>query len=117
MADTYISFYLRVGRIYIFIDAMRQIGCPTRICFMVDDRGEHLIVRPYEKRDLKSHYVSPENYHTDKPNVRISSIRLCNALATIRGWDRNYSYRVTGKVYPNDKIVVFDLKQAEPLIR
>lgn len=117
MADTYISFYLRVGRIYIFIDALRMIGSPTRICFMVDDKGDYLIVRPYDKRDLKSHAVAKDNYYNGKPNVRISSIKLTRALAGLRGWDQNYSYRVPGKVYPKENVVMFDLRRAEKTVR
>lgn len=113
MPKTYISFYLRVGRIYIYIDALRQIGCPNRICFMVDDKGDYLIVRPYEKRDLKSHAVSKNNYNSGKPNVRISSVKLCRLLASLRSWDENYSYRVPGKVYTKDNVVMFDLRRAE----
>lgn len=41
MADTYISFYLRNNRIHIFVDALRGIGSPKYVCFLIADDKKH----------------------------------------------------------------------------
>ena len=62
MHETHISFYLKANRIRIFVDALRGIGSPSRICFMIEESGETLLVAPYGKRDFRSHAVPPEVY-------------------------------------------------------
>ncbi|MCI6594004.1 MAG: hypothetical protein MSJ87_01955 [Firmicutes bacterium] len=49
VADTNISFYLKASRIHIFIDALRGLGSPSRICFMIDELGKILLITPYRK--------------------------------------------------------------------
>ena len=62
MMETYISFYLKANRIHVFVDALREIGSPKRICFMISDDGKTLLVVPYQKRDFVSHKVPSEVY-------------------------------------------------------
>ena len=55
MADVYISFYLKANRIHIFMDTLRSIGSPQRICFMIEENGRTLLIAPYAQKDFKSH--------------------------------------------------------------
>lgn len=57
MADVYISFYLKANRIHIFMDTLRSIGSPKRICFMIEENGRTLLIAPYAQKDFKSHEV------------------------------------------------------------
>lgn len=112
MNETYISFYLRVNRIHLFIDSLRKIGSPSRICFMLGEDGMSLLVAPYTKRDFKSHFVPPEVY-AGSDSLEINSYKFCRILARIHGWDPKHSYRVPGRVYPEQSMVIFDLQGAQ----
>lgn len=111
MADTYISFYLRNNRIHIFVDALRGIGSPKYVCFLIADDGKTLILAPYKKKDFHSHRVPQAVYH-GKRSLELASIRLCQILAVEFGWDSSKSYRIPGCLVEDKKIVVFDLHRA-----
>lgn len=110
--ETNISFYLRANRIHIFVDALRGIGEPSRICFMISKNGESLLITPYDKRDFKSHGV-PQEVYSGTGSMEISSIKLCRIIADLHGWQLYQSYRVPGKVYESKRIAIFDLDKAE----
>lgn len=112
--ETNISFYLRANRIHVFIDALRGIGEPSRICFMISENGESLLITPYDKRDFKSHSV-PREVYAGTGAMEISSMKLCRIIAGLHGWNLSHSYRVPGKVYESQKIVIFDLDKAETI--
>jgi len=115
MDETYISFYLKLNRIHVFIDALRGIGEPSRICFMIGEQGNTLLLTPYSKRDFKSHSV-PEEVYEGESSLQISSMKLCRIIAGIHGWNKNLSYRVPGQVFKKQAIAVFDLREAEKVI-
>ncbi len=116
MNETYLSFYLKYNRIHIFIDALREIGSPSRICFMIGENGSSLLMTPYTKRDFKSHLVSDEVYD-GVTSMTVYSIKLCKIIAGIHGWDEDLSYRVPGRIYQRQAAVVFNLKEAEIVTR
>ena len=112
MQETYISFYLKANRIHIFVDALRGLGSPSRICFMIEENGETLLVAPYEKRDFKSHSVPSEVYH-GTGCMEVSSMKLCHIIASLHHWDLNRSYRVPGRIREEQKVAIFHLRSAE----
>lgn len=111
MMDTYISFYLRNNRIHIFVEALRGIGSPKYVCFMIADDGDSLVLAPYDKKDFHSHRVSAAFYN-GKRSLELTSLRLCEILSTEFGWDCTKSYRVPGRVSQKQGVVVFDLRKA-----
>lgn len=115
MSETYISFYLRANRIHVFADALRGIGSPSRICFLLDSDGKALLMVPYAKRDFKSHRV-PSKTYSGKAGVEISSMGLCKLVANRHGWDISRSYRVPGRVSSAQALAAFDLEKAEMII-
>ena len=116
MHETYISFYLKANRIHIFVDSLRELGSPSRICFMLEKSGEKLMIVPYEKRDFKSHGVSPDVYNgTGK--MEVSSVKLCRIIANLHHWDPSRSYRVPGRIHTEQKAAIFSLKKAEVIAR
>lgn len=112
MQETYISFYLRANRIHIFVDALRGLGSPSRICFMIEESGEALMIAPYEKRDFKSHRVPPDVYN-GTGCMEVSSMKLCRIIAGLHHWDLNRSYRVPGRIHEERKAAIFSLRAAE----
>ena len=114
MADTYISFYLRNNRIHIFVDALRGIGSPKYVCFMIADDGNTLVMSPYKKKDFHSHRVPQDVYH-GIGGFNLTSIRLCQILTVEFGWDSSKSYRIPGRLDEDRRIVVFDLRSASKI--
>ena len=111
MSQSFISIYLRSNQILVFVDVLKEIGSPQRVCFMLSQDGKSLLLMPYEKRDLKSHSVPSEVYR-GRGDYRINSYKLCHILAEKHHWDLQRSYRVPGKMYPGKQLVVFDLESA-----
>lgn len=114
MSKTHLSFYLKANRIHIFVDALRLIGSPANICFMIGENGKTLILKPYPKKGFHSHRVSAEVYK-GKRSMEISSLRLCRIMAEMQQWNTSCSYRVPGVIMPRQQICVFYLDQAEPI--
>lgn len=112
MGETFLSFYLKANRIHVFVDALREIGQPTNICFMVDDNGKTLILKPYPRKDFHSHRV-PQDVYKGKKSMEVSSLRLCRIMAEMQCWNTSYSYRVPGVILPQQKICIYHLDQAE----
>ncbi len=112
MYDTYISFYLRMYRIHVFVEALRGIGCPRRICFLMSEDGRNLMIVPYKKKDLISHSV-PGKVYDGRGGMGVNSYKLCQLIANRYKWDLAYSYRVPGMVFAEKRIAVFDLTRAE----
>ena len=112
MLETYISFYLRANRIHIFVEALRELGMPSRICFMIEENGETLLITPYGKRDFISHAV-PRDVYSGTAAMEISSYKLCRIIAGLYNWNLSKSYRVPGMVFQDKRIAVFDLTRAD----
>ena len=112
MRETFLSFYLKANRIHVFVDALREIGQPANICFMVGSDGKTLILKPYPKKDFHSHRV-PQDVYKGKKSMEVSSLRLCRIMAEMQCWNMRYSYRIPGVIYPQQKICVFHLDHAE----
>lgn len=84
MADVYISFYLKANRIHVFMDTLRSIGSPQRICFMIEENGRTLLIAPYAQKDFKSHEV-PDSVYAGSSSLEINSLRLCSLVAKLHG--------------------------------
>ena len=67
---------------------------------------------PYGKRDLKSHYVSPQVYQGNK-GCEIHSYKLCRILAEQYHWNLNQSYRIRGWIDTRKQVAIFFLDSAK----
>ena len=112
MSDRYISVYLRANRIHVCMNVLRDIGSPGRICFMVDEKCDSLLVAPYHKRDLKSHRVPEKVYKNCDTCLEISSQKLCRIFAENQRWEIDKYYRIPGVIDKKNKVAVFRLTQA-----
>ena len=116
MNDSNISFYLRANRIHVFVDALRGIGSPRFICFMLDETGRTLAITPYPRKDYHSHRV-PQSVYQGEKGMEVSSLRLCRIISNLYKWNQDASYRVPGTVFPKQRIAVFYLDSAEVIER
>lgn len=109
--ETFISFYLQTFRIHVFNKAIIQIGNPKYIRFRVHKDGQSILMEAYDKRNFHSHRVPKKR--VEKGGMEINSMPLCRLLINRFGWDKDQSYRIPGKTYPQQKVAVFDLTAAE----
>ena len=106
-----ISFYLKSSRVHVFVEALRGMGCPSRICFLINKEGNSLLMVPYGKRDFISHAV-PKDVYSGCDCMEVSSLKLCRIIANLHGWEMDKSYRVPGTVYPEQRMAIFYLPKA-----
>lgn len=109
---TYISFYLKDGVIHIYTDAIRFLGEPNYIRFLVNHNGSSMVMQAYDKKEFQSIRVH-KNAERTLLQTRFRSAAMCRLMTYVLGWDKNKSYRVPGKYIHSQKIVVFDMPRAE----
>ena len=112
--ETYISFYLNSSRIHIFRKAIKEIGNPKFIRFLVKEDGKSMIMEAYIKKDFQSHRV-PQIRDNANWKMEVTSIALCSLLKNRLNWEDNKSYRIPGKTYSGQHLAVFDLSAAEKI--
>ncbi len=113
---THMSFYLAHHTFRVFTDAVRRIGCPGYVRFLMNPGELRMAMESHDKKELTSFKV-PHNLFTDTKDtsMRIHSKRFCQLLADKIGWDMTKSYRVPGEIFPRQQVVIFDLSQAVAL--
>ena len=117
MAETHITINLSRGRVHIRRDALRQIGKPPFVRFLFSNDGDSMIMEPYDKKVFVSMRVPPAYYQNDgkRKCMEPSCMLLCRLLANHLGWSEGASYRIPGKILPQQCIVKFDLTKAVPI--
>ena len=110
--NSYISFYLKANRIHLFVSALQDLGCPNRVCFLLDNDGKTLIMIPHAKRDLISHNI-PKDVYRGMRYMEVCSKKMCRLLAALHGWNLNSSYRIPGHVYVDQHVAKYDLTKAQ----
>ena len=114
MDNTFISFYLKEYKIRVFAEALRGLDSPKRICFMLDEDGNRLLMLPHAKKDFVSHAV-PDSVYSGGGRMEVNSKKLCWILAGQHGWDKSRSYRVPGVIVAEKQVAAFDLTRAEQI--
>lgn len=109
--STYISFYLSDNTIRIFKSTVRKLGTPPFLQFLIHPNGQSMVMQPYETRSFTTIRV-PKNLYSDNGKTQAYSKGLCRLLANKLNWDINCSYRIPGRLIPQQKLVVYDLSQA-----
>lgn len=112
--ESHISFYFYQYRVHVFMDVLRGMGNPSRICFMIDLSGNRLMIVPYKKRDFKSHFVSQKVY-ADNTGLEISSMKLCKIISRLHNLDEDESYRFPGVVDARKRTAIFDLTKPQAI--
>lgn len=109
--STYISFYLRSNTIHIFCKAIREIGNPEFIRFLIHLDGIKLVMQAYTQLEFISFRV-PCSVYEKKGSMELRSKAFCGVIASHMGWDTRKSYRIPGNIYPKQRLVQFDLSKA-----
>lgn len=112
MIDTFISFYMKASRVRVSVKCLREIGKPERVCFMISDGGDKLLLAPHKRKDFISHKV-PKEVYAGTVGLEVCSKKLCLLIARMYNWNTDCSYRIPGKAYGNQSVAIFDLKDAK----
>ena len=76
-----------------------------------------MLIEPYFKRSFTSFRVPKREIDDNKHGgMELSSMGFCRILARQLGWDINYSYRIPGKIYEKEKVIIFDLSKATQIV-
>lgn len=109
---TYISFYNKGGTIRIFKRALRSIGKPKFIRFLLHEENRLLLLEPYEKITFTS-FRMPQNFEDDNGKFDVYSKAFTRLISKAMGWDSQRSYRIKGEIDENKQTIIFDLSKAE----
>jgi len=110
---THISFYLDCSTLRVFINAVRRIGSPTYVRFLLNPDDFRMAMEAYDKKELTSFKVPQKLFSDSKgTSMRIHSKRLCSLLAMRMGWNVTKSYRIPGDIFLKHQMVIFDLSKA-----
>ena len=71
MHETFISFYLAGGRVHIKADAVRGIGEPPFVRFLIAKDGKSIVMEPYNRKVFASMRVPPTMYNKTGQRARI----------------------------------------------
>ena len=107
---TYVSFYLKDGKIHVYADAIRSLGSPNYIRFLLGKDGSSMIMEPYHKKEFQSIRVKKNN--SISHNLCFRCKPLCRLLENALGWNDSQSYRIPGKIITSQRIILFDLARA-----
>ena len=116
--NTSVSFYLRSNTVRVFIGALREIGEPQFIRFLINEERMELVLQPYHRKEFQSFRVPEGLYHPDSgkyKNMCVHSQAFCRLVAMRLGWDLSVSYRVPGTVIRQHRIIVFHLRRAQQI--
>ena len=114
MADEYrtgISFSMKRRRVLIYRSTLRSLSMPKNIRFLLNMKKQRVAVQACEAIDRDSFKV-PEFPDGSKDQYEINSINFMNVLYRLAGWDRDKNYKIEGLVYPDNRLVEFQLEKA-----
>lgn len=114
MHETFISFYLAGGRVHIKADAVRGIGEPQFVRFLIAKDGKSMVMEPYHRKVFASMRVPASMYEKtgQRAQMEIKCAPFCRYLAACLGWDESSTYRVPGRILPQQRFVLLDLTSA-----
>lgn len=110
---TCISFYFRNNTIHIFQDSIKSLGSPEFIRFRLSDDRRRMIMEPYDRKELTSFKTKlrTESNHS----MQLRGKRFCRVMLREMGWDSCKSYRIPGRLYTRQNLVLYNLEHAEEI--
>jgi len=107
-----ISFSMKRRRVLIYRSTLRCLGQPQSIRFLLNMKCRRVAVQACEIIDRDSFKV-PQYENGSKDQYEITSISFLNMIYKIAEWNLNQTYRIYGTSYPGNRLVEFDLEDAE----
>lgn len=115
--NTRISFYLRDYTVRVFTNALRALGKPKYVRFLINPDTLKMAMTEHRQKEFTSFRVSRKIFEDSKyKSFRIYSKKLCVLIANRMNWEPDRSYWVEGRIYPDQKVVIYDLTSAKEII-
>ena len=82
--------------------------------FLIAEDGKSMVMEPYSRKVFASMRVPPTMYKKtgQRARMEIKCAPFCQYLAAYLGWDESSTYRVPGRILPQQRFVLFDLTSA-----
>lgn len=114
--DTFISFYLSSNTFRVSTRALRVLNAPVYVRFLINPDKNLMAMESYYRKEFTSFRIKRKvlldsKYHS----FRIISKKLCVLLARQMDWNPRKSYRIPGTIYPDKKVVIYQLEGAKEL--
>jgi len=112
LSPVFLTIDIKQNRLRIFKSALYQIGNPKFIQLLVNPEDMIVAVRgvDVESKEDQTHRIRM----VAKNSVDISSMAFVKKLCAVVGeLDPHYSYRLTGKAFPEEGLAVFSLKSIQ----
>ena len=104
-----ITFSQKYGRITVFKKTMELIGFPEHYRFLFNLDAGFFAIQACRIDDEGAQRISDV---WDRDAVEIKSMDLVRYIYRYARWSPKHSYRITGEVYHDERIVKFTLSEA-----
>lgn len=107
----YISICHSDGGIRLFRETVRCLNTPPYVKFYINYENFLLAVASDKSKSQKTHRI-PKNLYVENGRMVVYSKRFCDVLYGEMGWDKNFLYRIPGKMMKEENAAYFELKKA-----
>ena len=101
-----------VYRMVINQSSILALGYPKRVRLLFNEEKKELIVQPCNEHETLAFKV-PKDFMEDSHGFEITSKIFMHKIYSQLGWDIKNRYRVYGKHYEKDNVVVFSFENCE----
>ena len=105
-----LSFSLKRRRVLIHRSALRVLEQPQNIRFLLNKKKVRVAVQCCEAID-RDIFAVPDLKPSE--TFEISSINFLKVIYGLAKWDEERTYRVSGRLFKANRLIEFDLKDAE----
>lgn len=93
-----------------------KMECPKNVVLLVNAMSKQIAIQACPDGTPKSAPFYNDEKKSNALSVRWNGKDLLNTITTITGWDLSKGgYKAEGHLIPEEKAMLFDLNQAEPL--
>lgn len=106
------SFSAEEGRILIFRKTLEALGKPSHYRFLYNAHAHEIAVQACNAEEAGSHRVGKLD---ETSSCEIKCKAFVQMIYKDAGWNRRCSYRLTGRSFPNQRLVSFQIDDAAPI--
>lgn len=108
---TGISFSMKRRRVLIYRSSLCALGMPSNIRFLLNMKQKKVAVQACEAID-RDFFKVPEIIDGGKDQYEISSVNFLKMVYKLAEWKDDGTYRISGVVFPENRLVEFELGDA-----
>lgn len=106
------TFSMDEGRITIFRSTFEMLGWPSHYRFLYNPQMNQIAVQACKAESAGAHRVGKLNEFSSCEIKCVAFVRMVYKNAY---WDKHRSYRMIGNLFPEQKLVSFQLQDALPI--